>query len=715
MISDLEKGYESQVYAGVLGKVAGVYMGKPFEGWNRDRIIQHWGMVDRYVHSERHTPLVASDDDISGTFTFVRALEDSGLYRDTTEEVFGRTWLNYLIENRSVIWWGGRGLSTEHTAFLRLKEGIASPRSGSAELNGKTVSEQIGAQIFIDAFGMVAPGEPKLAAELARRAARVAHDGEAVYGAMVVAAMVAAAFSEKNMDRLLDIGASLIPSNSLIATLHRDVRGWAREDGDWQKTFDRIAEKWGYKKYGGGCHIIPNHALMVMAWAYSPEDFRQALAIVNTAGWDTDCNSGNVGCVLGVKLGVAGINRSFDFQSPFADRMTIPSADGPRVVTDCLLEAMRVAKIGRRVMRWAELPAPKAGAWHHFSEPGSRHGYMVEPTSLGTTVPITLDNVAGPNGQRALAVNYRNLAPTLESRVTTPIFLLPAEGTYAVMGTPRLYSGQTVTMSGLAQPGFGTAHPGRGEVTIRLLMRYCVQGEYPFIGSASATALSEPATISGEGTFSISMAVPGDGGMPVTDLGFEITGPAGASGRILIDRVSADRFVDLRIADEIPRSSQWKPLGWTFDMDSYKGKFSNQPWHLSQFSKSAGRGFLVTGTNDWTDYEFTGRFYRHMADRGGLLARFQGLQRNLSLETDGKTLRLILHCYGQTVLGETPCEWPREEFHQLGLTVKGARVTAYLDGKAVLEGSDNKLGSGGAGYFVDSGLAGFRETHVRAI
>ena len=28
--------------------------------------------------------------------------------------------------------------------------------------------------------------------------------------------------------------------------------------------------------------------------------------IVNTAGWDTDCNSGNVGCLLGIKNGLAG-------------------------------------------------------------------------------------------------------------------------------------------------------------------------------------------------------------------------------------------------------------------------------------------------------------------------------------------------------------------------------------------------------------------------
>ena len=42
----------------------------------------------------------------------------------------GQTWLNYLIERKTILWWGGLGNSTEHTAFLRLKDGITAPESG---------------------------------------------------------------------------------------------------------------------------------------------------------------------------------------------------------------------------------------------------------------------------------------------------------------------------------------------------------------------------------------------------------------------------------------------------------------------------------------------------------------------------------------------------------------------------------------------------------
>ena len=60
-----------------------------------------------------------------------------------------------------MLWWGGIGNSTEHTAYLRLKSGIPAPQSGSIELNGETVAEQIGAQIFIDGWAMVEPGQSR--------------------------------------------------------------------------------------------------------------------------------------------------------------------------------------------------------------------------------------------------------------------------------------------------------------------------------------------------------------------------------------------------------------------------------------------------------------------------------------------------------------------------------------------------------------------------
>ena len=41
-----DKQYEEQVYAGVLGKIIGVYLGRPFEGWTYERIMEELGPIN---------------------------------------------------------------------------------------------------------------------------------------------------------------------------------------------------------------------------------------------------------------------------------------------------------------------------------------------------------------------------------------------------------------------------------------------------------------------------------------------------------------------------------------------------------------------------------------------------------------------------------------------------------------------------------------------
>ena len=203
--------YAERVYAGVLGKLIGVYLGRPFEGWTYERIMRELGPINYYVNERRDVALrshhlVVTDDDISGTFAFPRALADCGFPARLTSRQIGNGWLNYIVEDRSILWWGGIGNSTEHSAYLRLKSGVEAPQSGSIALNGKTVAEQIGAQIFIDGWAMVSPGNPEQAVWLAEQAGRVSHDGEWVHAARLLAAMEAQAFVETDVQKLFDAG-----------------------------------------------------------------------------------------------------------------------------------------------------------------------------------------------------------------------------------------------------------------------------------------------------------------------------------------------------------------------------------------------------------------------------------------------------------------------------------------------------------------------------
>ncbi|MFP6591192.1 MAG: ADP-ribosylglycohydrolase family protein [Candidatus Latescibacterota bacterium] len=690
--------YEEQVYAGVLGKIIGVYLGRPIEGWPKAKIEERFGRIDRYVHEDLGKALVVADDDISGTFTFVRALEDSGLYADTPDEYFGDTWLNYVLENRTIFWWGGVGMSTEHTAFVRLIEGVKSPQSGAIETNGRTVAEQIGAQIFIDAFGMVSPGDPTLAASLARRAGAVGHDGEAVHAAAVTAAMVAAAFVEKDMFKLLDIGVAQIPEDSIIARLHRDVRTWARQDRDWHRTFRRIDRRYGYHKYGGNCHVVPNHALMVLAWAYAPDDFHAAQVIVNTCGWDTDCNAANVGCVMGVQLGLDGIGARYDFRGPVADRLKLPTAEGTWSTTDALTVAHHVARIGRRVMGWQKAPAPKGGAFHHFEMPGAVQGWTAQQAPFATHDNMKVENVKAHSrhGGHSLALHY-NAGPGRIARAATPVNPVAETGGYHILGTPRLYTGMRVRVDGLAS-GVGRAR----------LFVTCTPKDQATIYAYSRSAWMQEGKV-----VNLSLIVPDTDGLPIDCIGIEVDADEPCAGTLFLDRVRLDGKPQLAWPVSMNAQGNHVP-GWILYADRILGSFSDDDEDCRHFSMDRDRGFAATGTLDWTDYAIAARVKIHHARMGGLILRYQGARRYLALVMTGKKLQIIERSDGtDTVLAEKRLTIRLDHFYKLTLTAKGRRIFAGLDRKTVLEAEDTRLGKGGAGLLFDRGIVGFREVKIR--
>ena len=57
-MAQLTQDYKDRVYAGVLGKVIGVYLGRPFEGWPYEYIQKQLGDIDYYVHDKLDVPLI---------------------------------------------------------------------------------------------------------------------------------------------------------------------------------------------------------------------------------------------------------------------------------------------------------------------------------------------------------------------------------------------------------------------------------------------------------------------------------------------------------------------------------------------------------------------------------------------------------------------------------------------------------------------------------
>ena len=704
----LPADYTERVYAGVLGKIIGVYLGRPFEGWTYDRIIAELGEVWYYVHEKRGVPLVVTDDDISGTFTFVRALPDYGNTRELSPAQIGQTWLNYIIENRAILWWGGMGRSTEHTAFLRLKRGIPAPRSGSAALNGRVVAEQIGAQIFIDGWAMVAPGDPELAADLARRAASVSHDGEAIYGAQVLAAMESLAFVERDLGTLLDTATTFIPRDSVIFRLITDLREWRARFADWRVAHERIAAHYGYDRYGGGCHIIPNHALIHLGLLYGEDDFQRSLMVTVTAGWDTDCNAGNVGCLLGIKNGLAGIDAGPDWRGPVADRLYLPTADGGRAVTDAVRETYAIVNVGRALAGEAPL-APKQGARFHFELPGSVQGFFADE-SADSRDTLRLENVPGHSvhGSRSLALRYRHLAPGRAARAATATFLLPEMSHmpgYTILASPTLFAGQLLSARICADE----TNPAPVQCRLYLLVYDANDAPVRVYGTA--------ATLAPGGDHTFAWRIPDTGGQPIAAVGVEVCGRG--CGTVYLDYLTWEGAPETSLCRPIGGGTMWR-RAWV-DGVSIHEQGAHEPYRLIQ---NEGTGLLIQGSREWRDYRVSATLTPHLAAACGVGVRVQGMRRYYALLLTFTAhgigiVQLVRVLDGATLLAEAPFAWKYDQRYVFDLSIVGNDLRGIVhmpDGdSATLDARDGVLEGGGVALIVAEGAIEVGEVTVRPV
>ena len=123
-MSELAGNYSEKVYAGWLGKCIGVRFGAPIENWTYQQIRDYLGEVNDYLPIPEGK-IFQPDDDTSLPMIFLRAVEDYGPQVKAAE--IAKSMLNYLGDQHGSLWWGGYGVSTEHTAYLNLKAGIPTP------------------------------------------------------------------------------------------------------------------------------------------------------------------------------------------------------------------------------------------------------------------------------------------------------------------------------------------------------------------------------------------------------------------------------------------------------------------------------------------------------------------------------------------------------------------------------------------------------------
>lgn len=296
--------FRDKVHACWIGKNIGGTMGGPYEGSKK--------MLDIKGFS---TPanVVLPNDDLDLQLVWLEAVKRVGP-KNVNANVLGEFWLSFITP-----YWNEYGRCKNNMIM-----GLMPPLSGDAFNDWKNSN---GAWIRTEIWACLAPGAPDVALRYAYEDASVDHGmGEGTVAAIFVAALESAAFVEKDIRKLIEIGLSKISEESRTAKSIEYVLKCYDEGLDYVETRNKVFEM--NSDLGNGWFEAPsNIAYAVIGLLWGEGDFKKSMIYALNCGDDTDCTAGFVGALLGIMGGTNAIPE--DWREHIGDDIvTIAIADG---------------------------------------------------------------------------------------------------------------------------------------------------------------------------------------------------------------------------------------------------------------------------------------------------------------------------------------------------------------------------------------------------
>ena len=695
-----------KLYVGLIGMDAGMRLGAPVENpfWTYERLQSYYGDIRGYLREQRY---YTADDDVNGPLIFVRALADNAMPETLAPETVGETWLNYTRRGMGMFWWGGEDVSTEHRAYMNLRRGVKAPRSGSIGENGKTAAEQIGGQIFADAWGLICPGDPARASALAAAAASVSHDGSGVDGARFMAACIAAAYTASSLDEVLDTGLRFLPEKSDYRRVVETARAFHRAhpaEADFRACRAMIAREFSEEAYPGGYHIVPNAGICILAMLYGKGDLGRSIEISVMCGYDTDCNASNIGTILGVLGGLDGVPERY--RRPINDLVTLSSVSGYLNLVDLSDKAKELGALSCRMYGGA-LPngvvCPKPGELRlDFPFPGSTHGL-----ELSDKAEHTLRIVSGKahSGMYCaeLMTDGKCAGPvdlSFKAMLTRPDL---HEERYDPVFTAKVNPGQRVSV------WMRSDQIAPAAVTVTPFVRRAMTGE----------RVSMPAAVLPEGEWTeIAFTVPDLGGDAVHDVGWTIAVQPDVApwvmGRVYVDEITVTGAMDYTVdfSLQCEEFSQLTP----FSFNDCAGKREADAMRLTAEALPYMSGAQAyTGNYYLRDTAAAASVTVESGGSGLVLLHGQGTRRYYALGFSAPGECAALRYEDGTVikLAAVPFAWQPGREYALRAEAKGDTLTLSVDGTPVLEAHDGRYSYGMPGLgFTGAGTALWRNLHI---
>lgn len=278
-----------KIRGGLLGQILGNLNGLPHEF----KYVEEPGKVKNYVPE-----LLAgawTDDDTDFEWVYILEMQRKrNAFLPHTD--IASLWKDRI--NRR-IWCSNR--YARHLMDL----GIDPPYTGNVLLN-PWADFNVSGQFLCETFGLLAPAMPQTAAKIGLNYTQVAIDDEPAQTTQLFTAMIATAFIERDINKVIDAGIVAIDPNSKTFRLIDDVKNWHRQyPNDWKEARRQLRDK--YTQEGGAIRDVNgtelNTGAIILALLYGEGDFSETLKLSFNMGWDADCNAATVGTIVGVADG----------------------------------------------------------------------------------------------------------------------------------------------------------------------------------------------------------------------------------------------------------------------------------------------------------------------------------------------------------------------------------------------------------------------------
>ncbi len=308
--------YYNKVYGSWLGRVAGDFVGAPLELRPIKTIQRRYGEISYYP--KKINLNYVNDDEMYEIIALI-SLEKYGL--DLTAKDIALEWVNLLKYDRAVF-------TAEKVALNNIREGIYPPKSGT---HNNPYFDFIGAQMRADIWGQIAPGCPEIARHYSVKDGSISHAWIGIEGEVFVAILISNAFFENNIRENINQALTFLPDErvSLYSqTVKKAINLYEQNPDDFRKAREiLINEHWRkikedlinreptseskraviLKGMESKVHVLPNIGIIVLSLLYGAQDkedpFGRSICVAAMMGYDTDCNCGNIGAILGAQKG----------------------------------------------------------------------------------------------------------------------------------------------------------------------------------------------------------------------------------------------------------------------------------------------------------------------------------------------------------------------------------------------------------------------------